>query len=68
MAEEQKTGKGPLCCPYCEGELAELAFPYCGTCQVQVFYCPGCREPVSRDVRVCPSCGTEIKGEKAETS
>jgi hypothetical protein len=49
-------------CPYCETEIAEASFPYCRVCQVTIFYCPKCRQPVPRKSRVCPRCGAEIKG------
>jgi len=62
MADNSEPIKGPCCCPYCDAEIAEAAFPYCEVCEVKIFYCPKCREPVPRDKKVCPHCGVEIKG------
>ena len=59
---EQKEAKKTCNCPYCDEEIMAENFPYCQLCQITVFYCPGCREPVSRDKKVCPHCGVEIKG------
>ena len=53
-------------CPYCDEEMVESDLPYCQLCGVSVFYCPGCSKPVGRDNRVCPHCGTEIKGERTQ--
>lgn len=64
MGTEDKLGEHH-CCPYCDEEMAETSFSYCGACGVTVFYCPECRKPVPRDKRICPECGAEIKGEKA---
>jgi len=63
---EQKEEKKHLFCPYCDGEIMGADFPYCRACEVTVFYCPQCREPLARDKRVCPSCGAEIKGESSQ--
>ena len=62
---ECKPDKERFFCPYCDQEIAEASFPYCQVCKVTIFYCPKCREPVPRDKRVCPHCGTEIKAEKS---
>jgi len=62
MAEKPKAEKEHRFCPYCDEEIAEVTFPYCGACEVAVFYCPKCRKPVARDNKVCPHCGAEIKG------
>ena len=56
--------KKHLFCPYCEEEIMDANLPYCQVCQIAVFYCPECRKPVSREKRVCPDCGAEIKGEE----
>ena len=60
--EPKKTEKERSVCPYCEEEIIQASFPYCQACGVTVFYCPKCRKPLSRDSRVCPHCGAEIKG------
>lgn len=62
MENECKIEKEGRCCPYCDEEIAEAAFPYCGTCEVTVFYCPDCRKPVPRDKDICPHCGASVKG------
>lgn len=62
---DQKESREHLFCPCCEEEITEASFPYCQACGVTIFYCPNCREPVSRDKKVCPQCGTEIKVEKS---
>jgi len=59
---EQKGTCEHLFCPYCDKEIAEASFPYCDACKVNIFYCPKCQKPLSRDNRVCPHCGAEIKG------
>ena len=61
---EPKETKKPFSCPYCDIEMTEADLPYCQLCGVSVFYCPQCRKPLSRDNRVCPHCGAEIKGER----
>jgi predicted amidophosphoribosyltransferase len=61
MAKQQKK-KGHLFCPYCEEEMRQADLPYCRACQLTIFYCPKCRKPLPREKRVCPHCGTEIKG------
>jgi hypothetical protein len=62
---ECKAEKERLFCPYCEEEIAEASFPYCQVCKVTIFYCPKCREPVTRDKNACPHCGAEIKAEES---
>ncbi|MEE9610195.1 MAG: zinc ribbon domain-containing protein [Desulfatiglandales bacterium] len=62
-AEQKLPDKERLFCPYCDEEMAEIT-SYCQACGVTAFYCPNCRKAVPRDKRVCPYCGTEIKGEK----
>jgi Zn-finger nucleic acid-binding protein len=61
MAKKREPVKEPRYCPYCDTEIAEATFPYCGACQVPVFYCPKCREVVPRDKKVCPHCGADIR-------
>jgi predicted amidophosphoribosyltransferase len=62
MAEERQPERERRFCPYCDEEIAEVSWPYCQACEVTVFYCPKCRQPVPRDNRICPNCGAEIKG------
>ena len=59
---QQKQEEGIPFCPYCDGEMIEEAVSYCKACGVTVFYCPECRKPLSRENKVCPHCGTEIRG------
>ena len=61
---ERKEEKKHLFCPYCDEEIMGVDLPYCQVCGVTIFCCPRCRKPVTRDKRVCPYCGAEIKGEK----
>ena len=63
MGAECKPEKERHFCPYCDDEIAEAAFPYCQVCQITLFYCPECREPLPREDKLCPHCGAEIKGE-----
>ena len=65
MATKNKPVKEARFCPYCDEEIAEAAFPYCGACKVEVFYCPNCRQPVTRNKKVCPNCGAKIQGKKS---
>ena len=63
MGAEHETEKEHIFCPYCDEEILEESFPYCGVCcAVTVFYCPECRKAVPRDKKTCPYCGAEIKG------
>ncbi|MFC1982086.1 zinc ribbon domain-containing protein [Chloroflexota bacterium] len=62
----EREGKNQLYCPYCDEEIAEAAFPYCEACEVEVFYCPRCRKPLSRDSKVCPHCKADIRQEATE--
>ena len=61
MAEKRDQGNEACFCPYCDEEIAEASFPYCEACKGTTLYCPKCQKPVSRDNRVCPHCGAEIK-------
>ena len=61
MAEKNDVKKEKMSCPYCDKEISESPFPYCKPCQLTKFYCPQCHQPVSRDIDVCPKCGTIIK-------
>ncbi len=66
MAAKRKQIKEPRYCPYCDAEIAEAAFPYCEACEVEIFACPKCQQPVPRDKQVCPHCGADIRGEVAK--
>ena len=61
---EQKEKKEHRFCPYCDEEIMKADLPHCQVCDLEIFHCPKCRKPVNRDNRVCPHCGTEIKGEQ----
>lgn len=62
MAEKRSQPlKKPRYCPYCDEEIAEASFPYCESCQIEVFSCPECHETVPRDKQVCPHCGADIR-------
>ena len=63
MADERKQKKEPRFCPYCDEEMTEATITYCKACGVTIFYCPVCREPLSRDNEVCPHCGADIREE-----
>ena len=65
MVEKHKPEKEHCFCPYCDEEIIKMDLPYCQACGVTVFYCPECRKPVSRDNKVCPECGAEIRGSGA---
>lgn len=60
-AEEGKIAKHPCFCPYCDEEIEEVSFPYCGVCEVDAFTCPECRKTISKEVELCPECGAKIK-------
>ncbi len=66
MADNREPTKEPRYCPYCDEEIAEATFPYCEACEVEIFYCPKCREAVPRDKKTCPYCGADIKEEAAK--
>ncbi len=66
MTEKCKPTKGPYFCPYCDEEIAEATFPYCEVCQVEIFYCPKCQQPVPREKKTCPHCGANIKREASK--
>ncbi|MFC2025149.1 zinc-ribbon domain-containing protein [Chloroflexota bacterium] len=61
MSEQEEKEK-EIFCPYCDKEVSEVFPPYCQACGMTIFYCPKCRKLVPRDNKVCPHCGTEIKG------
>ncbi len=58
----KKDKKGHLFCPYCDAEITGAKMPFCQPCEVTVFYCPKCHKSFSRDKKVCPHCGAEIRG------
>ncbi len=66
MANKREPVKQPRYCPYCDAEIAEAAFPYCQACEVEIFYCPECQKPLSRDNEVCPNCGANIRRKGAK--
>ena len=61
----QKEKKERPFCPFCDEEIVDASLPWCQACQVTVFYCPKCRETISRDNEICPHCGAEIKTKTA---
>ncbi|MBI4284678.1 MAG: zinc ribbon domain-containing protein [Chloroflexi bacterium] len=65
MNAEHKIERECCRCPYCDAEIGEASFPFCEACEVMVLSCPKCHKPVTREDKVCPSCGAELKGEEA---
>ncbi len=63
---KERGEKKRLFCPYCDEEIMKADAPYCQACGITIFYCPKCRKPLSRDNKVCPNCGADIRGEAAE--
>ena len=63
MPEPKEKKEHPAVCPYCDSEMATGDLSLCQACGVRVFLCPGCGKSVSREDKVCPHCGAEIKGE-----
>jgi len=58
----QQSEQGNQCyCPYCEEEMQTSDLSYCKSCNVTLNYCPECREPVSRELTVCPKCGSGVQ-------
>ena len=55
-----------LSCPYCDEEIISADLPYCQACRITIFYCPKCRKLLSRDNRICPNCGADIRLEVAK--
>ena len=66
MVNKNEPVKEHRYCPYCDTEITEATSPQCKPCEVEIFYCPGCREPVPRDKQVCPNCGADIRKEAKE--
>ncbi|MFC1871441.1 zinc-ribbon domain-containing protein [Chloroflexota bacterium] len=60
MGAEEKEKTGAHFCPYCDGPVGDSMLPHCKACGIEVFYCPQCQEPVPRENKTCPNCGTEI--------
>ncbi|MFC2011217.1 zinc ribbon domain-containing protein [Chloroflexota bacterium] len=58
---EQKEKEKHVFCPYCDSEVMTAEFPFCQACKITIFNCPQCRKPLSRDNKICPHCGAEIK-------
>jgi hypothetical protein len=52
--------EGACACPFCHEEMEAWA-PWCAVCQVEVRYCPECREPLLKEATVCSSCGAECE-------
>jgi len=66
VAGAEKPEKEHLYCPYCDKELTEESPPYCTACGLTSFRCPKCMKLLSRDEKVCPNCGADIKQEAAK--
>ena len=66
MAEKRDPIKEPRYCPYCDAEVVEAAFPCREACEVELFYCPKCQQPVLRGKKTCPHCGANIKREASK--
>ncbi len=66
MAEKTKKTQEGRCCPYCDAEIAEAAFPFCNACGVKVLTCPSCHNPVPRDKEACPTCGADLADSGSE--
>ena len=64
MSEQKEKGEHRFC-PFCDEDMLKASLPFCKACQITIFYCPVCHEPVSRDNEVCPHCGSEIKTKTA---
>jgi endogenous inhibitor of DNA gyrase (YacG/DUF329 family) len=60
MEKENKSDKKQLRCPFCDEEIAELQYPFCEACKVEVKRCPECGKVVSQESETCPECGTKI--------
>jgi len=59
---EQKERREHCLCPYCNEEIMKADLPFCQACGITIFYCPKCRKSLPRENKVCPHCGTEIRG------
>lgn len=62
MAENNKTVKKHLRCPYCDDDIAELQYPYCQACKLEVNKCPECGKAITAKDEKCPACGASLKG------
>ncbi|HEY77964.1 MAG TPA: hypothetical protein G4O09_02510 [Dehalococcoidia bacterium] len=60
--------KKRLFCPFCDEEIIAADLPYCRACQLTIFYCPVCRQPLPREDKVCPHCGSDIRQGASEDS
>ncbi len=58
---EPKGKNEHLSCPYCDEEIVAVDSPYCQACQITIFYCPECQEPLPRENKVCPHCGAKLR-------
>ena len=60
MAENNKTEKKHLKCPFCDDEIAELQYPYCAACKVEIARCSKCGKSISVETKTCPQCGAAL--------
>jgi DNA-directed RNA polymerase subunit RPC12/RpoP len=62
MHAKHNEGGEPTCqCPYCDHEIEDSCFPFCGGCGITVYVCPDCSKPFNKDKGVCPNCGTRVE-------
>ncbi len=60
MAKNEKPEKKHLRCPFCDEDIAELQYPYCAACKVEVAVCPECGKTISAGSKKCPQCGAAL--------
>jgi ribosomal protein L37E len=60
MAEKNKPEQKHLRCPFCDDEIAELQYPYCAACKVEIARCPECGKSISVETKTCPKCGASL--------
>jgi|ETNmetMinimDraft_16_1059900.scaffolds.fasta_scaffold183581_2 DNA-directed RNA polymerase subunit RPC12/RpoP len=48
-------------CPYCEYEIEDSCFPFCGGCGVTIYICPDCNKPFNKEKGACPTCGASVE-------
>lgn len=61
MAAKCGSESGRPKCPFCDEEIAEMAFPYCESCQVMLDSCPHCGGAMRSAATVCPQCGKTVE-------